>query len=668
MKRFYFLTLILLACLSISLNAQYVRRVIVEEATNASCGPCASQNPTFQKWLSNHLDRVIPVIYHAWWPGPNDPMYLYDTIMNKTRIQYYGITGVPSGRINGKIATPSGSYYAGAVADTVALNNELNQTPFYSFINVSIKDFNFSANDGSGSVKVEITSDIPISNKFLRVAICEEHHYYENAGTNGEKDFYYLVRQMLPNARGTLLNIAAGETQTFEFNFNVDPSFTDDLYAVSFIQDDANKEILQGNWTKSTNLSEPDYYVMVTTQNLVAVGNTNDTFQFESLVLNNTPEEITFDLSISGDIPSDWTAKIDKDLTQLVIPPKSKANVTAIVQIGSTPTSVDISLNLKSNTNNIELTTPSMRVYHSGIQRLHILAGEQKHSIMPIVESTLGKGYAADISLDDMTANTSKFTSLKTIIWDGSTTGDFTASSVNLITDAISNNLNIFILGGRITPGLISNGMLPYFGLAFIAYCREGYYSPYSVTLAGVPGDPITGDFGNNIQGNLINYLLPLYKIVNKQTTTPIMTFAKSADSIFAVKVEFIKSRTIVLGMNPFILSDQTIREKLITRSLLWLEGLSNVDLEEFGFDIAIAPNPASNFTYLTLTAQNVTENVVIRLIDIQGRILRTIFEGTLKEGKNTIPISLVGLPTQPIFVNVENRTGTKTIKLIKTE
>ncbi len=668
MKRFYSLTLILLAVLSISLNAQYVRRVIVEEATNASCGPCAAQNPTFQKWLSNHLDRVIPVIYHAWWPGPNDPMYLYDTIMNKTRIQYYGITGVPSGRINGKIATPSGSYYAGAVADTVALTNELKQTPFYSFISVSIIDFNFNTNDGSGSVKIEIASDIPLSNKFLRVAICEEHHYYENAGTNGEKDFYYLVRQMLPNARGTLFNIAAGESQTFEFTFNVDPSFTDDLYAVAFIQDEANKEILQGNWTKSTNTTEPDFYVMLTTDNLVNVGNTNDVFQYESLVLNNTPEEVIFDLSISGDIPSDWTAKIDKDLTQLVAPPKSKANVTVIVQIGSTPTSAEVLLNLKKNTNNTELTTSSMKVYHSGIQRLHILGGEQKHSIMPIIESSFGKGYVSDISLDDMSANASKFNSLKTIIWDGSTSGDFTASSANIITNAISNNRNIFILGGRITPGLISNGILPYFGLAFIAYCREGYYSPYSVTLAGVPGDPITGDFGNNIQGNLINYLLPLYRIVNNQTTSPIMTFAKSADSIFAVKVEFNKSRAIVLGMNPFILSNQTIREKLITRSLLWLEGISNVGLEELDVDISISPNPASNIAYLTMITKIPTENIVVRLHDIQGRTLRTIFEGTLNEGTITIPISLAGLPPQTIYVTIESKIGSKSIKLIKAE
>jgi hypothetical protein len=38
--------------------------------------------------------------------------------------------------------------------------------------------FDVNTSDGSGSVKVEIQTDVPIKNKYLRIAICEEHHYY----------------------------------------------------------------------------------------------------------------------------------------------------------------------------------------------------------------------------------------------------------------------------------------------------------------------------------------------------------------------------------------------------------------------------------------------------------------------------------------------------------
>lgn len=671
MRKFFSFLMLFSFALTISMYGQYVRRVIVEEATNASCGPCAAQNPTFQQWLSNHLDRVIPVIYHAWWPGSNDPMYRYDTNMNRTRIIYYGINGVPSGRVNGKIAPPSSGYYAGAVADTNALNNQLNQESFYSLIGIKFTIFDVNTNDGSGSVKVEIQTDVPIKNKYLRIAICEEHHYYASAGNNGEKDFYYLARKMLPDATGTILNMEAGETQSFSFNFNVDPSFTDDLYAVAFIQDDATKEILQGNWTKNSPIKEPDYFVIITNPQLIEIGNTGDSYQLDAYVLNNTPAAIDFDVEadIVGSIPSDWTTEIVNGTQNITVQPNSKEKVSLAVQVGSTPYAAEVGLKFKNTAKNIYMNSATLRVYHSGIQRLHVLAGEEQHSIMPIIKTTLGDNYIFDISLLDFAANASKFNSLKTIVWNGSTNGEFTTPSANIITDALSNNKNIFILGGHFNPGMTSTGMLPYFGIAFIAYCREGYgTAPYPVKLAGVPGDPITGDFGTNIQGYLIKYLLPLYRIVNKQTTTPIMTFAKSADSICAVKVQFVSSRAIVLGMNPYIIADPTIRQKLITRSLQWLEGITSVEDEVHLSNVSIAPNPATSFAYLHLTSDKYFENVVVRIVDNTGRILQTAYKGSLSQGSNTIPILLTGLPNQQLWVVVESNGSTQAIPLIKIE
>jgi len=669
MKSFFSLLLLFSFALTISVNGQYVRRVIVEEATNASCGPCAAQNPTFKKWLSNHFDRVIPVVYHAWWPGSNDPMFLYDQDMNRTRINYYGISGVPSGRVNGKIAPTSGSYYAGAVADTIALNNQLNQESFYSLIGINFVIFDVNTTDGSGTVKIEVETDVPINNKYLRIVICEEHHYYPNAGTNGEKDFHYVARKMLPNATGTVLNMEAGEKQSFLFNFTVDPSFADDLYAVAFIQDDATKEILQGNWTKTYPVKVPDYYLLIANPQLVEVGNSGDTYQLETYVLNNTSESIAFDVKaeITGHIPSDWSTEIVNGVRSITVQPNSKEKVALMVSIGSTPYAGEVGLTLTHTGKGITLKSGALRVYHSGIERLHILAGEKEHSIMPIIQKTLGDNFIFEIPLQDFVANENKFNSLKTIVWNGSTNGDFTVSSANIITDALSENKNIFILGGKFTAGMNTTGMFPYFGISFIAYCREGYGSaPYPVKLAGVPGDPITGDFGTNIQGYLINYLLPLYRIVNKQTTTPIMTFAKSADSICAVKVQFPSSRAIVLGMNPYIIADPTLREKLISRSLLWLEGTSNIDEEVQFCQISISPNPATSFAYLHFTLDKFLDDAVIRIVDSDGKFLKTVYKGQLNIGHNTVPLLLTGLPNQQLWVVLETNNSIQSLPLIK--
>ena len=73
---------------------------MIEEATNASCAPCAASNPIFQQFLSQNFGGAISVRYHASWPGV-DPMYSHNTTENTARITYYGITGVPNYALDG---------------------------------------------------------------------------------------------------------------------------------------------------------------------------------------------------------------------------------------------------------------------------------------------------------------------------------------------------------------------------------------------------------------------------------------------------------------------------------------------------------------------------------------------------------------------------------------
>ncbi|MCX7909794.1 MAG: hypothetical protein N2560_09835 [Ignavibacteria bacterium] len=644
--------------ISINIFPQYLRKVIVEEATNASCGPCASQNPTFKKWINNHLDRVIPVIYHAWWPGSSDPMYTYNKDMNQKRINYYGISSVPMGRINGKVAPSSGSFYAGAVADTIALNNQLNNEALYSMIGIEITEFKIQ-NNGNGNIKISVTSIKPISDVYLRIVVCEEHHYYANAGTNGEKDFHWIARTMLPKPEGTLLTLNEKETKSFEFSFTIDTSFIDDLYAVAFIQDDKTKEILQGTWTKNYPSKLPKFALFVDQSSLVNVGKSGDNFEMEGYIINNTNNTATFNVSLSGieKLPSDWKAIIENNQTKVVVNPNSIAPIKAKLTVGFTPIASDIRFNIQNPNEYYSELGPSLNIFHQNVPRLHILAGENQHSIQSIIENALGNNYMFNITETDFLKYSPKFQSLKTIVWNGSTNGEFTASSANIIIDALSKNMNILICGGRITSGMNSNGILSYFGISFIAYCREGFgQAPYPVTLAGVQGDPITGDFGNNIQGYLINYLLPLYKIVNTNTTTPILTFAKSKDSICAVKVQWTKNRAIILGMNPYVIYDENLRQTLISRSLQWLESSSSEVQFDFGLDkeMEIYPNPTNSYSYLKFSLEKPVVSAKIELVDLLGQFQKTIYSGSIASiGQQIFPIDTKDFASQILYLRV---------------
>ena len=51
--------------------SQTPRMVLMEEATNASCGPCAAQNPTYEAWLNrSDIQKNVCLLYTS--PSPRD--------------------------------------------------------------------------------------------------------------------------------------------------------------------------------------------------------------------------------------------------------------------------------------------------------------------------------------------------------------------------------------------------------------------------------------------------------------------------------------------------------------------------------------------------------------------------------------------------------------------
>src|SRR5689334_7819656 len=111
MKKLF--TLIGLFISSMSLFASQ-RLVMVEEFTNASCPPCAAQNPGFNALLDANPTKVVALKYQTNWPGV-DPMNAQTQSLGVgTRVTYYGVTGVPHGVVDGVAIPNTCGYYVGA--------------------------------------------------------------------------------------------------------------------------------------------------------------------------------------------------------------------------------------------------------------------------------------------------------------------------------------------------------------------------------------------------------------------------------------------------------------------------------------------------------------------------------------------------------------------------
>lgn len=351
------------------------RKVLVEEATNTSCGPCAAQNPSFQKWVKDNFNDVIPVIYHAWWPGSNDPFYLEDPTMNRGRIQYYGIDqeGVPSVRVNGKKASPSSGWYAGAAGDINALTNELN-----TYRNTSSPITLVVAEQRSGAqsnVSVTVQTTQALTGKKLRVAVIEYFVSYDQPpGTNGEKEFLWVARKMLPDYSGTTINISAGSEQTFNFSYTIKTNWnTNNIYIVAWVQDDQTKEVLQaGQNLKVTKIQASTDNIYLTIPRNTQI---SPTFQ----ITNPNSELVRVSVALNTNrsyIPAGWQATLSTN--EVTLTPNETKTVTLNIKSGNKAEFAVITLKLTP-----KVTNPSEESYPG----VYVLTEDTKYACFTLVNS-----------------------------------------------------------------------------------------------------------------------------------------------------------------------------------------------------------------------------------------------------------------------------------------
>ncbi len=233
-------------------HAQSQRMVLIEKGTNASCGPCAAQNPGFHSMLNSVDNKHVAISYQWYFPG-YDPMNEHNPGEANARFaNYYGNSGVPTAMIDGVI--PNGSYpgfngsaYDGAPGGYSAsmINNRYNvSSPFDIDITYSVSPTTITAN-----VTVTCTEAITANNLRLRIAVVERLISFDSPpGANGETTFYNVMKKFLPNTTGSNLqnSWSVSDSQSFSYSWNHQNVYDfNQLAIVAFVQNDANKQVLQ---------------------------------------------------------------------------------------------------------------------------------------------------------------------------------------------------------------------------------------------------------------------------------------------------------------------------------------------------------------------------------------------------------------------------------------
>ena len=250
-----------------SLQAQQVnRKPLVEHFTQASCGPCATQNPTLYNTLNNFgSGNYVKITYQTSWPGV-DPMNAQYPAGPDVRRRLYGITGVPNAVLNGgNAAGPNAAVTATTLSNAASLMSDFEIRPSHRYL---------TGRDIEVTVIVKnVGSTTQAAGKLLHSAMTEEDVTYATApGSNGETEFFYVVRNMYNASTGAsstaghaLPAINAGDSVSYTFTVDA-PGYIrtyDEIGFAFFIQDPSTDEVFQSEYSAPVPL--PTRYDVSTT-------------------------------------------------------------------------------------------------------------------------------------------------------------------------------------------------------------------------------------------------------------------------------------------------------------------------------------------------------------------------------------------------------------------
>lgn len=240
--------------------ASVPRTVLLETFTSSTCAPCVAGNINMEAIQAANAGKWACLKYQMSWPGSGDPYYTAEGGVRRT---YYGVNSVPNQEIDGGFNGNSSSVTQGDF-DAAYNAPSFVELDAYMIMDTATKHLTVGVN-------IDPNIDLPASAR-MYVAIVERKTT-KNVASNGETEFFWVMKKMLPNASGSIVGPMTSGVRTTEFvnytfvgnyrkpanatvpiNHAIEHSVEEfsDLIAVCWIQNYNTKEVYQSCFSSVT--------------------------------------------------------------------------------------------------------------------------------------------------------------------------------------------------------------------------------------------------------------------------------------------------------------------------------------------------------------------------------------------------------------------------------
>ncbi len=645
MKRLPLLPLLVLlcACTVAAPSLAAPRVMLVESFTNTSCAPCASNNPIVHQFMQDYGPGLaVNVQNHVWWPGANDPFYLLTATTSEARVNYYGVTGVPTTVCDGTaIGTHSYATLEAAAAASLlndaALQFEITQT-----------------DDGANAtitVTVEAQAAVPTGDHRLRVALVEtEITTATPPGTNGETAFYYTMRRMLPDALGTSVALAEWTPETFQWTTPIDSAWNyGKINVVAWVQDDDTQAVLQA----ATNVPRPAYqfyYGAAVAGDILPLGSLRT---FDSLLINAGESADTYDLHIAPNLPAGWSASVCANdfcyppwTTDIAVPLGAGAtdSVTVDIAPATTAGTGTVTITATSRGDPTKTWTRVFKVITPGSKVL-IVDNDGTDTFETYYQTAIN-ACAHSWSIWDRQAN-GKLTSAKLdyfpiVVWiGGNTYPPVGPEDRAALAEFLDDGGRLFISGQDIGWSLCDPSSADY-SAESLAWYHHYLGADFinddtnDLSITGVAGDPIGNGLVFNLSGSGANAQTYPSEINPRTGATGFLIYSANREA--AVRYASGPFKVVYLAYGFEGQMTASSRSQVMCRSLDWL-GVNLVDVPEADTGPYLAsapgavPNPFNPVTEIAFATGGADAPAEVVIFDLRGRLVRHLFAGTLPAG-----------------------------------
>jgi hypothetical protein len=638
--------------LGTNIYAQAPKFVLFEHFTQASCGPCAAQNPAFETNILNaNLQTVRHIAYHTSWPGV-DEMNAANPTEVADRVTYYNVSGVPNVVLQGnyKQGAPGGMTQADVNA----------QFSMGSPVKIEVSEVdNGSSRDVT--VVVKTVGTVPSGTYKLYTAVVENPRDYTTApGNNGETHFPNVFRKMYPSTAGENVTPAAtGSSVTFNYTYTIDPTWVAaNIKVVSFLQNTTTKEVLNvgtvGDPVINYSLSNP-----TTEISNVATG-VATSFSLTSGNTGNANEDFVY--TLTSDAPSDWVSNFNIDANNytstatITANAGSNANITVNVTPGATRGVATYTLTVSSVSNPGSPVMSKKMYVISGVTDLIVnnsgyvgdgtttgSAANWGSVYTDGLVAANNTGYAStnDVVLQKAIDNLA-FTGINNVYYNvGWTFPGITDGVALALQNFMDNGGNLFIsgqdlgweIGDAVNSGFISQVKTDF----YTNYLHAAWVADGGTTNSSLNAETTDAIFSDIATATINNYYGGAYfypdEINPADTSAKVIFKYGTSTRKGGLRAQTANYKVVYIAAGMEMLN-ATNSNEILKRAHDWFYGLEGTaSLDEIGTLVSGMgqnyPNPSSGFTSISL--EHIDQNMNFELIDITGKVvyIKQIMKGT---------------------------------------